>query len=151
VLLTGQSATLPLVIGALVVFGVGQGLFTAPNNSAIMGAAPPERLGVAGGVLNVTRTLGTSLGVAIATVVFASRLSALAGHAIRTAQAPRAFVLVGVRYTLLLFAAVALVAAGISLVRGNVPSPPNAAPDRRGWDRRPDTRAEMIAARTGQP
>jgi len=39
-LLTGQGTTLPLVIGALVVFGVGQGLFTAPNNSAIMGAAP---------------------------------------------------------------------------------------------------------------
>ena len=129
-LLTGQGTTLPLIIGALVVFGVGQGLFTAPNNSAIMGAAPPERLGVAGGVLNLTRTLGTSLGVAVATVVFAVRLSTLAGHAISTAQAPRASVLVGVRDTLLLFAAVALVAAGISLVRGNVSAHPDAAPDR---------------------
>ncbi len=130
-LLTGQGTTLPLVIGALVVFGVGQGLFTAPNNSAIMGAAPPERLGVAGGVLNVTRTLGTSLGVAVATVVFAVRLSTLAGHAISTAQAPRASVLVGVRDTLLLFAAVALVAAGTSLVRGHVPSPPDTASHER--------------------
>ncbi len=130
-LLTGQSTTLPLVIGALVVFGVGQGLFTAPNNSAIMGAAPPERLGVAGGVLNITRTLGTSLGVALATVAFALRLSALAGHAISTAQAPRAAVLIGVHDTLLLFAAVALVAAGLSLVRGNVSAPPGVAPDHR--------------------
>ena len=129
VLLTGQGTTLPLFIGALVVFGVGQGLFTAPNNSAIMGAAPPERLGVAGGVLNITRTLGTSLGVAIATVAFALRLSALAGHAINTAQAPRAAVLIGVHDTLLLFAAVALVAAGLSLVRGNVSAPPGVAPD----------------------
>ena len=122
-LLTGRPATLPLVIGALVVFGVGQGLFTAPNNSAIMGAAPLERLGVAGGVLNVTRTLGTSLGVAAATVVFALRLSTLAGHAISTAQAPRTSVLVGVRDTLVLFAAVALVAAGVSLVRGGGTAP----------------------------
>jgi len=122
-LLTGQGTTLPLVIGALIVFGVGQGLFTAPNNSAIMGAAPPERLGVAGGVLNLTRTLGISLGVAIATAVFAVRLSALAGHAISAAQASRAFVLIGVRDTLLPFAAVALVAAAISLVRGDDPQP----------------------------
>jgi len=57
-------------------------------------------------------------------------LSTLAGHAISTAQAPRASVLVGVRDTLLLFAAVALVAAGISLVRGNVSAHPDAAPDR---------------------
>jgi len=131
-LLTGEETTLPRVIGALVVFGVGQGLFTAPNTSAIMGAAPAERLGVAGGVLNVTRTLGTSLGVAIATVVFAGRLTTLAGHAISTAQAPRASVLVGIHDTLLLFAAVALVATGISLARGNVSSPPDTAHDRGG-------------------
>jgi len=130
VLLTGEGATLPLVIGVLVVFGVGQGLFSAPNSSAIMGAAPPERLGVAGGVLNVTRTLGTSLGVALATVVFAERLTALAGHAISTAQAPRAAVLVGVHDTLLLFAAVALLAAGLSLVRGTVSAPPDTTRDR---------------------
>jgi len=130
-LLTGRDATLPLVIGALVVFGVGQGLFTAPNNSAIMGAAPTERLGVAGGVLNVTRTLGTSLGVAVATVVFAGRLAVLAGHAITTAQAPRVAVVTGVRDTLVLFAVIAVVAAGISVVRGHVPAPSAATPDRR--------------------
>jgi EmrB/QacA subfamily drug resistance transporter len=123
-LLTGQATTLPFVIGALIVFGAGQGLFTAPNNSAIMGAAPPERLGVAGGVLNITRTLGTSLGVALATVVFTARLAALTGHAISTAQAPRTAVLSGVRNTLLLFAVVALVAAGLSLVRGDGSSSP---------------------------
>ena len=130
VLLTGQGTTLPLAIAALIIFGVGQGLFTAPNNSAIMGAAPPERLGVAGGILNLTRTLGTSLGVASATVVFALRLATLAGHAISTAQAPRASVLAGVRDTLILFAAVAFVAAGISLVRGTVLANPDAVHDR---------------------
>jgi hypothetical protein len=88
-----------------------------------MGSAPAERLGVAGGILNVTRTLGTSLGVAVATVVFTLRLTSLAGHAISTAKASRAFVLVGVRDTLIVFAAAALVAAGISLRRGSVSSP----------------------------
>ncbi|MGH2386676.1 MAG: DHA2 family efflux MFS transporter permease subunit, partial [Chloroflexota bacterium] len=122
-LLNGQGARLPLIVGALAVFGLGQGLFTAPNNSAIMGSVPAERLGVAGGILNVTRTLGTSLGVAVATVVFALRLTRLAGHAISTAQAPRASVLVGVRDTLILFAVAAVIAAGISFGRGSASSP----------------------------
>jgi MFS family permease len=121
-LLLGSGAGLVPVVLVLVAFGLGQGLFTAPNNSAIMGAAPPERLGVAGGVLNVTRTLGTSLGVALATVVFALRLAARAGGAVSTTHAPHAAVLGSIHDTLLLFAALAVVAAGISLVRGGAAS-----------------------------
>ncbi len=37
------------VMIALAVFGIGQGLFTAANNSAIMAAAPPDLTGEAGG------------------------------------------------------------------------------------------------------
>ncbi|HZS86543.1 MAG TPA: DHA2 family efflux MFS transporter permease subunit [Chloroflexota bacterium] len=136
--ISGRGATLPGVVAALAAFGLGQGLFTAPNNSAIMGAAPAERLGVAGGLLNVTRTLGTSLGVAVATVVFADRLAAAAGRAISTVTAPRGAVLAGVHDTLLLFAALAMVAAGISLVRGAAGSVPGTVAERpRGARARP--------------
>jgi MFS family permease len=107
---------LPLLI-ALIAFGVGQGLFTAPNNSAIMGAAPSERLGVAGGVLNLTRSLGTSLGVAVASAVLSWRLAVWAGAPESTAQAPPGILLNGIHDTLLLFAALAIVAAAVSLVR----------------------------------
>jgi len=109
------GAVLPLV-GILLVFGAGQGLFTAPNNSAIMGAAPAARLGVAGGVLNVTRSLGTALGVAAASAVLSWRLSARAGHVESTAAAPRSLVMGGIHDTLLFFAALALVAALVALV-----------------------------------
>lgn len=54
-----------LVIG-LACVGAGIGIFTSPNNSTVMGSARKERLGIAGGMLNMFRTLGTGLGIAIA-------------------------------------------------------------------------------------
>jgi len=49
---------------ALAATGVGLGAFTAPNNAAIMGAVPRHRSGMASGTLNMSRGLGTSLGLA---------------------------------------------------------------------------------------
>ena len=40
--MNGTPASLSLVMLALAIFGVGQGLFISPNNSAIMAAAPRE-------------------------------------------------------------------------------------------------------------
>lgn len=50
--------------------GIGLGAFTPANNAAIMLAAPPTRAGLTGGILNLTRGLGTSLGVALTGLVF---------------------------------------------------------------------------------
>jgi MFS family permease len=50
--------------------GVGMGLFTAPNNASIMGAAPEQQAGMASGVLNMTRGLGTALGLAVTGTIF---------------------------------------------------------------------------------
>ena len=50
--------------------GMGMGLFTSPNNASIMGAAPESHAGMASGVLNMTRGLGTALGLAITGTVF---------------------------------------------------------------------------------
>ncbi len=69
-LFMGESARLPVLVAVLIVLGVGMGLFTPPNNSAIMGAAPKEKLGVAGGVLNMMRSLGLIFGVDISGVIF---------------------------------------------------------------------------------
>ena len=54
----------PLEIG-LILFGVGMGLFIPANNASIMAAAPSSRLGVVGGLLNMMRGLGASLGIAL--------------------------------------------------------------------------------------
>jgi MFS family permease len=57
-----------LVLLALV--GVGMGIFTSPNNASVMGAVPGEHAGVGSGVLNMTRGMGTALGLALTGSVF---------------------------------------------------------------------------------
>ena len=64
------AVNLYLLIFEFIILGVGMGIFTPPNNSAIMLSAPPERLGVAGGILNMMRALGLIFGVAISGLVF---------------------------------------------------------------------------------
>lgn len=50
--------------------GLGLGTFTPPNNSNVMGHTPPHRLGIAGGILNMSRTLGMGLGVTFGGLTF---------------------------------------------------------------------------------
>jgi MFS family permease len=57
-------------LALLACVGVGMGLFISPNNASIMGAAPEQQAGMASGVLNMTRGLGTALGLAITGTVF---------------------------------------------------------------------------------
>ena len=61
------------------VVGAGMGLFTAPNSSAVMGAAPRERLGLASGMLGTMRNMGASIGGAVSAVLFASVFIAATG------------------------------------------------------------------------
>jgi EmrB/QacA subfamily drug resistance transporter len=68
-----------LVMFALIVFGVGLGVFIAPNNSSVMAAAPGEHSGEAGGLLNLMRVFGTSIGVACASAALSWRLAVLTG------------------------------------------------------------------------
>jgi EmrB/QacA subfamily drug resistance transporter len=58
------------LLAELGVAGAGLGLFTPPNNAAIMGSVPREAAGVASGVLNTTRGIGTSFGLALTGLVF---------------------------------------------------------------------------------
>lgn len=55
--------------------GLGMGVFQSPNNTAIMSAAPRNRLGVASGILSMTRTLGQLVGIALLGAFFANRLA----------------------------------------------------------------------------
>ena len=65
-----EATPLVYVSGALAIVGLGIGLFTSPNSSAVMGAVPSERRGVASGILATARTLGNVLGVGVATAIF---------------------------------------------------------------------------------
>ena len=54
---------------------IGMSLFNSPNNSAIMGSAPKNRLGIASAVLSTVRTLGQVIGVAVLGAFFYYRLA----------------------------------------------------------------------------
>jgi EmrB/QacA subfamily drug resistance transporter len=88
------GALRPATAGFLVLLaciGVGMGLFTSPNNASIMGAAPEENAGMASGVLNMTRGLGTALGLAVTGTVF-TVAGGDSGHAsVAMADAAHAF------------------------------------------------------------
>jgi MFS family permease len=76
--LTAASTTGYLIL-CLIVTGIGQGIFQAPNTRTIMGTAPREEQGVASGVLATARVVGQSLSVAVAGAVFTSFGAAAAG------------------------------------------------------------------------
>jgi MFS family permease len=71
-MLLGESSHLAMLVVILILLGTGMGLFTPPNNSAIMGAAPSDKLSVAGGILNMMRSLGLIFGVDISGLIFTS-------------------------------------------------------------------------------
>jgi len=61
----------------LAVTGLGIGIFISPNTSALMGAAPRERQGIASGVLATSRNMGMVLGVGYAGAIFTTKLGLL--------------------------------------------------------------------------
>ncbi len=76
-----------LLAACLGAVGVGLGLFVPPNNTAIMSTAPRIQAGAASGVLNMTRGLGTALGLALTGLVF----GAFAGRGITLTPATDGF------------------------------------------------------------
>ncbi len=61
--------TAGLVLG-LALAGTGLGMFIPANNATVMAASPPGHTGTVGGVLNMTRGIGTALGVALTGAVY---------------------------------------------------------------------------------
>ena len=71
----GPQADLHTVGWELALAGLGVGVFLSPNNSALMGSAPRDQQGVAGGVRATARNLGNVLGIGIVGAVFNSVLA----------------------------------------------------------------------------
>ncbi len=115
--LDGAAGGLPLVMLALAIFGLGQGLFISPNNSAIVAAAPANLTGEAGGLLNVTRSLGISVGVAAASSLLAWRLAVLTGSGHNTLHADANQLLSAGRDVIVLLGSFAAIAGMVSLIR----------------------------------
>ena len=115
------------VILWLSVLGFGMGLFQTPNNNLLMSSLPRQRLGVGSSFLSIVRSLGNSVGAALAaTIVSAQLLAATGGTSLQNlggnlgmengAPVLAAF-LQGFHYTYLLAALLCLVGAAVSAVR----------------------------------
>jgi len=66
----------PLFAALLLLSGVGQGMFSAPNTSAIMGSVPADQRGVASGMRSTFQNSGTALSIGLS---FSLMISGLAG------------------------------------------------------------------------
>lgn len=99
-------------------FGLGLGMFQSPNNSAIMGGVPRERLGIASGLLSLSRTLGQTTGVPLLGSVFAALTITSANLApqVDVTAAPVAALVYGVQGTFRVAALILGVAAILTAV-----------------------------------
>ncbi len=103
----------PLLLVELALCGVGLGMFTPPNNAAIMGSAPKEDSGMASGILNMTRGMGTSLGVALVGVMYGLAAGTSASHRQTASQSTN-----GLVASAIFLIVIAIVAAVLAALRG---------------------------------
>lgn len=113
------------IILRLLLAGAGQAMFQSPNNSALLGAAPRDRQGLASGILASGRVLGQSMSVALAGTVFAAMGGARAGRALASGNAGaeqvdalQATFLSSLHATFLMLSVIALCAATSAFVGG---------------------------------
>ncbi len=109
-----DTSTLSYILHVLPA-GIGVGLFQSPNNSAIMGSAPRERLGVVSGLLSLSRTFGMVMGIPLMGAIFASRVYAVTDLArgADASDAPPWAIVEGIEAAFL--AAAVLIAAAVLL------------------------------------
>ncbi len=111
--------TTMVFLGLMAVIGAGFGLFVSPNNSGIMASVPAEQSGLASGLLNMSRGLGTAMGLALTAAVF----GALGGDGVVPTVVRAAF-----SGTLFVLAGAALLAAAIAAVGGGAHAPSGRCP-----------------------
>lgn len=107
-----RTSPLGLTVAGLAICGLGTGLFVAPNNSALMGAAPPTKQGIAAGVLALARNVGMALGIGLTGAIFNTLLGPGGG-------ADRAILVHAFEVSMVFASGVAVLAAGVSFSRGN--------------------------------
>jgi EmrB/QacA subfamily drug resistance transporter len=80
--ITPDGTLLGSVILPTMIFGAGLAVFYIPMTVAAVYRVPPERTGVASALVNVTRTVGGAVGLAVISTVVTSRISheAASGH-----------------------------------------------------------------------
>ncbi len=112
----GRSTPLAVAAAGLLLVGVGSAIFVTPNNSTLLGAAPPGRHGIASGILATTRLVGITAGVGVSAAVLAGFAGSRAAQAI-----PPDRVVAAVRLAFLSAGVLAIGGAFLAAARGNGP------------------------------
>jgi MFS family permease len=121
------SATAPIgqVMAGLATLGLGLGLFSTPNFSAIMGSVDRDRLGVASGLFTTSRFFGMGVSIAILGAIAASQLGPEGGRVIllgaRAEVANAAAFVAGYQQAMLVGTGFALLGAVVSLTKERRP------------------------------
>ena len=136
-----QTSTLWIMV-FLAMIGLGVGIFSSPNNKALMATAPEDEKGEASGLLATGRSVGQGLSIALAGAIFTGLGGASAGtKLLKQGDAAGAAHTALQQQFLHAFSVALLVSAGLaalgviaSLLRGQTPATPDqgSAPDAGG-------------------
>ncbi len=74
----------PTFAALLLLSGIGQGMFSAPNTSAIMGSVPAEQRGVASGMRSTFQNSGTALSIGLFFSLMISGLASTLPHTLNS-------------------------------------------------------------------
>jgi EmrB/QacA subfamily drug resistance transporter len=111
------------VIWRLLIVGLGFGIFSSPNTSAVMGSVKQVKLGVASGTLATMRFMGQSIGLALLGMIMATvltpnaLLAVFTGLSMGDSLAATEFIQ-GMRNFFLIVSAIGALATLTSMIRG---------------------------------
>jgi EmrB/QacA subfamily drug resistance transporter len=108
-----EDTTIPHYMAAVIPIGVGMGIFQSPNNSAVLGSVPRERLGVTSGMLTITRNVGQLAGISVLGTLWAARVTAAIPGSDPT-DASAASQVSGLRQTMVVITVIVLLALALA-------------------------------------
>lgn len=103
------------VVAALMLLGLGVGLFASPNTNAVMTSVPPGKYGLAVATLATMRQAGMVLSMAVATLVISAKIGDIG-----VAAAPMPDFVEAVQLTFVICAIACMVGIVASLSRGKI-------------------------------
>ncbi|WP_069807839.1 MFS transporter [Vulcanisaeta thermophila] len=109
------------IVIPLSILGIGFGLFSAPNTNSVMGSVPPDRYGIASGVLGTMRFTGQLLSITLASSVLIHYIGAYASLYLFTGVLPSSVAvtgdfMMGLRITLAISAVLSFIGVYTSLL-----------------------------------
>ncbi|WP_245526914.1 MFS transporter [Coriobacterium glomerans] len=113
-----QGSPLSQIVGFIALMSLGTSMFQSPNNSLLMGSAPPDALGFVGSVASLAQNTGMALGISGGMAVLYGQMSARAGRRVTSYLADRPdLFFYGYRWTYTLTAALVALGFALALLR----------------------------------